>query len=124
MQNGEPTNQEILEAINAFSSGVDKKFDDIDKKFDTIGRVMATKDDIEVIRKEMATKADLGKLRSDMIDFIEGQNIKLRGDIVELVRKEDARLSELVGIQQRKGLLDEEDVQQLEKLRPVFPVAR
>ena len=56
------TNQEILQAINAFSSDVDKKFGGIDKKFEGIDKK------INKIQSLMVTKDYLDEKFSDFMN--------------------------------------------------------
>lgn len=77
----EPTNKEILEAINAFSGETDKRFDGIDGRLDGIdGRL--TK-----VEATMVTK-----------DYLDDKLSDLRGDLVVLMRKEDMKVKKLVDI--------------------------
>ena len=76
--NGEPTNHEILEAIQTFSSSVDQRFDRVDQRLDRVEATMVTK------------------------DYLDEKLADLRGDLVVLTRKEDEDDDALV----RRGCAD------------------
>ena len=99
----EPTNKEILEAINAFSGDTDKRFDGIDGRLDGIdGRL--TK-----VETTMVTK-----------DYLDDKLADLRGDLVVLMRKEDMKVKKLVDILKSRKLLTDKDVKQIMSMEP-FP---
>lgn len=89
MPDKEPTNQEILEAINVFSSEVDKQF----------AKIKAT----------MVTK-----------DYLDSKLFDLRGDIISVIRKEDAKMAKLIDILQKRDVINSEDVKIILSMEP-FP---
>jgi len=89
---------------------------DLQGQVNEIKSTMATKDDI----KNMATKDDLGKLRSDMIDYMDKKFFDFRGDLVILARGEDKKLFFLVDLLVKKNVLSEHEAKSLAKLEP-FP---
>ncbi len=111
---------EILEAIGHFSDkteerfeGIDRRFEGIDRRFEGIDRrfegVERRLDDIE---SNMVTKSYLDEKLSD-----------LRGDLVVLTRKEDAKLARLVNILETRQVISPEDAGQVLALEP-FPHTR
>jgi len=100
----EPTKNEILEAINHFSIGVDKRFDGVDKRFDKIEmQITDLTEEVRQMRLEIkqiwkkleeieqrldkiskTSKEDTGVLASDVlslrkrVDFLENQVQKLQ----------------------------------------------
>jgi len=97
------TNQEILQAINAFSSDVDKKFGGIDKKFEGIDKK------INKIQSLMVTK-----------DYLDEKFSDFRGDLVVLMRKEDVKLNKLVDILEGKKIITNKEAQAVLSMEP-FP---
>ncbi|OGL66198.1 hypothetical protein A3B21_01910 [Candidatus Uhrbacteria bacterium RIFCSPLOWO2_01_FULL_47_24] len=90
--NGEPTNAEILEAMNEFATKVDQQFVKINATLTTI----PTQDDMD--KKLFNTK----------------------GDIILTVRKEDVKLRTLVEILREKKVLTDPDIKRILSLEP-FP---
>lgn len=77
--NKEATNNEILEAINDFSTKVDERFSGIENDISGI------KGEIVGIKNTMVTK-----------DYLDEKIADLRGDLVVLLRKEDNKLGALI----------------------------
>lgn len=96
MDNKEPTTKEILEAINAFSSEVDKQFAQV-------------KGEISGIKATMVTK-----------DYLDSKLFDLRGDIISVIRKEDAKMAKLIDILQKRNIINSEDVKIILSMEP-FP---
>ena len=92
----EPTIKDVLEAINTFSSDVEKRFEDVDKRFNRIEALMVTK------------------------DYLDEKMADLRGDMVVLTRKEDTKLLELIKILKNKKIISVDDEKRLLKMEP-FP---
>jgi len=94
MDNQQPSNQEILEAINTFSTSVDERFNKIDERFNKIENTMVTK------------------------DYLNEKMADLRGDLVVLVRKEDMKLAATLDLLIEKQLISREDAMKVLKLEP------
>ncbi|OGG49747.1 hypothetical protein A3C18_01020 [Candidatus Kaiserbacteria bacterium RIFCSPHIGHO2_02_FULL_54_11b] len=94
--NGEPTNHEILEAIQTFSSSVDQRFDRVDQRLDRVEATMVTK------------------------DYLDEKLADLRGDLVVLTRKEDAKVRTLVEILRERKVLTDDDAKRILSMEP-FP---
>ncbi len=90
---------EIIEAMNGYSQGVEKRFDAIDGRFNKADeRFDKVETRLGKIESTMVTKDYLNeKLDDKMAD--------LRGDLVVLMRKEDTKLKELVDILHQKRIL-------------------
>lgn len=99
MDNQQPSNQEILEAINVFSSHVDEEFSGI-------------KSEISSIRSEMVTK-----------DYLNEKLADLRGDLVVLVRKEDKKLAATLDLLVGKSLITRDEAAVVLALEP-FPLSK
>ena|SRR3989338_5539156 len=110
MNDHEPTNQDILEAINNFSTDVDRRFDGIDKRFVGIDkRFEKIEGDISTIKSTMVTK-----------DYLDDKLADLRGDLVVMMRKEDTKVRMLIDILHEKKLLNEQDRNRILSMEP-FP---
>lgn len=75
MENQQPTNQEILEAINT-------SFSDVESRLNHLESHMATKEDL----KGFATKEDLGKMQHNILDGVDRKISDLKGDLVVMMR--------------------------------------
>lgn len=96
MNTNEPTNHEVLEAINDFSGNMDKRFNNLESE-------------VAFIKSEMVTK-----------DFLEDKLADLKGDIVILTRKEDTKVRELITILREKNILSDNDTKRILSMEP-FP---
>ena len=96
MLNKELATKEILEAINTFSSEVDKQFAQV-------------KGEINNIKATMLTK-----------DYLDSKLFDLRGDIISVIRKEDAKMAKLIDILQKRDIINSEDVKVILSMEP-FP---
>lgn len=76
------------------------------------------------IHKEMATqeelKQEIGKLRSDIIDFIDKKIFDLRGDIVHMVKGEDKKFLSLLALLIKKQVITDQEGQIIFSMEP-FP---
>mgnify|MGYP001590875897 CR=1 FL=1 len=95
--NQESTISDVLEAVNTLSTHMDQKFAGIDQKFAKIEATMVTK------------------------DYLDEKLGDLRGDLTVLMRKEDHKLHELIGILETKQVLTPAEVKHLFSLEP-FPM--
>lgn len=124
----DPTNQEILEAVNSYASriehrleSVEKCMDSMDKRMDSVDKRMDSMDKrMDSMDKRMATKEDVGKLRSDMIDFIDKKFFDLKGDLIVIIKKQDKKINELITILPSKNVLSDKEAKALLRLGP-FP---
>lgn len=94
MSNNEPTNQEILEAINEFATNTDQRFNKVEK-------------DLTYVKATMVTK-----------DYLDGKLADLRGDLVVLMRKEDTKLKTLVDVLCEKKNINDKDKKKIFKMEP------
>ena len=106
----EATNNEILEAINNFSTSIDGKISNIDGKISNMdGKISNMQSEIGWIKSNMTTK-----------DFLDEKLSDLRGDLVVLMRKEDTKLLKLVDILKERKLITPEDAMAVLSMEP-FP---
>lgn len=103
MSNQEPTNFEILQAINNYATKNDQQWSKNDERW--------TKNDerLDRIEATMVTK-----------DYLDDKLSDLKGDLVVLMRKEDAKLKALIEILQRRNVISGEDVKTILSMQP-FP---
>ena len=94
--NTETTLDDVLGAVNDFSTKVDGRFDKIENE-------------ITGIKSTMVTKAYLDDKLAD-----------LKGDLTVLMRKEDTKLKALVDILAEKKVLNDEDKKRIFTMEP-FP---
>ncbi len=96
MESQEPTNSEILEAINSFANKTEQRFQNIESDLSTVKSTMVTK------------------------DYLDDKLTDLRGDLVVMLRKEDTKLKTLMDILKNKKLISEEEIKTVNALEP-FP---
>ena len=96
MSNQEPTNFEILQAINDYATKNDGRWE---KKEERLGRIEAT----------MVTK-----------DYLVDKLSDLKGDLVVLMRKEDAKLKALIEVLKRRNVISGDDAETILSMQP-FP---
>lgn len=97
----EASKNEILEAINNFSTSID-------------GKISNMQSDITSI------KSEIGWIKSNMVtkDFLDEKIADLRGDLVVLVRKEDTKLLKLVDILKERKLISAEEATVVLSMEP------
>lgn len=103
LPNQEPTNTDILEAINEFATKTEGRFNRIEQD------VGAFKADVTTIKATMVDK-----------DYLVRKLGSLKGDIILIMRKEDVKLRELVSILEEKHVLTKGEVQHILTMDP-FP---
>jgi len=103
MNNQEPTNSEILEAINNFATNTEGRFQGVENNFqDMEGRFKGIEKEITAIKATMVTK-----------DYLDDKLSDLKGDLVVLMRKEDAKLCGLVDLLKNKKVISEEEAKNI-----------
>ncbi|MEK7103317.1 MAG: hypothetical protein AAB870_03145 [Patescibacteria group bacterium] len=101
-QSHEPTNQDILEAINAYAAATDQRFDGIDQRLDKMDTRLTK------VESQMVTK-----------EYLDDKLADLRGDILTVIRKEDRRVSQLIDFLFDKKVLSDNEVKTLGELQPL-----
>ncbi|MFA5317924.1 MAG: hypothetical protein WC323_00395 [Patescibacteria group bacterium] len=131
MNNQEPTNKDILKAVSGLVSKVDKieksnsslvsKVSEIEKSNNELMEVINTfaantenrfqgmEKEIIAIKATMVTK-----------DYLDDKLSDLKGDLVVLMRKEDAKLCGLVDLLKNKKVISEEEAKNILAMQP-FP---
>jgi predicted nucleic acid-binding Zn-ribbon protein len=116
--NHEPTNTEMLEAIQLFSTQIDKRFDRIEMRLDGFEqRLDGLEQRLEKIEK------DIVYIKSVMVtkDHLDDKLADIRGDMVVLIRKEDKKMTALIKILQKKKVLTTQETKQILTMEP-FPI--
>jgi len=90
----EESKNEILEAINEFSSKVDERFDKVEGEISSIKASMVTK------------------------DYLDEKMADLRGDLVVLMRKEDTKVGKLIEILKRRKIITEIEEKEILSMEP------
>ncbi len=130
MDNPQPdqnvTTGEILEAINKFATHVEEQFSDIKTDINGIKTEMGVmKADITEMRTGMGEmKKDMGVMNSGMAtkDYIDRKFNNLKGDNVELIRKEDAKVDQVVTELDGHRILPKESIAAIKHFH-VFPAS-
>jgi hypothetical protein len=102
----EASKNEILEAINEFSTNVDEKFNKIDERFDKV------EGEICKIRATMVTK-----------DYLDDKMVDLRGDLVVLMRKEDTKVGKLIEVLKRHKIISEAETNEILSMEPFAKIS-
>lgn len=104
----ETSKNEILEAINEFSTRVDERFDKVE------GEVGSIKSEIGSI------KSEVGSIKATMVtkDYLDDKLGDLRGDLVVLMRKEDTKMIKLVEILKRRAIITEAEEKEILSMEP------
>ena len=104
----EESKNEILEAINEFSSHVDKRLNKVDDQFEEVkGEIVGIKSEIVGIKASMVTK-----------DYLDEKLGDLRGDLVVLMRKEDTKVGKLIEILKRRKVITEIEEKEILSMEP------
>ena len=107
----EPANQEILDAINVFSSRTDERFERIES-------------DMGSLKSDVGTlKSDVGSIKAIMVtkEYLDDKLTNLKGDLIVLMRKEDRKLATLIQVLHERKLITDEDKHKILSLEP-FPL--
>lgn len=104
----EPTNLEILQAINEFATNTEQRLSslEIDTR-EMKADVRELKSDMRGVKSSMVTKAYLDEKLAD-----------LRGDLVALTRKEDAKVVALVKTLGKRKALTKADQENILDMEP------
>jgi hypothetical protein len=88
-----------LEVINLFATRVEERFQKIEHD------ILELKQEQQIIKSEMVTK-----------DFLSDQLADLKGDLVLLIRKEDAQLEMVVTTLHDRNIFTDRDVKQIRSM--------
>ncbi|MBI2645160.1 hypothetical protein HYW94_03255 [Candidatus Uhrbacteria bacterium] len=128
----EPTNHDILEAINSYATNTDRRLEKIEVRLDTMdgrldtmdGRLDTMDGRLTRVESQMVTKEyldeRLGKFRSDITDYMDKRLLDLKGDLVVIMKSEDRKLSALVELLVHKSILTTSEARSIARMEP-FP---
>lgn len=138
-QSDEPSIQDVLTAINTFSTHVESTMatkDDlvaIDSRLTRVESTMATKADLASLEARMATKEDLAKLEARMAskddlaklevkmvtkDYLDEKLFNLKGDLIVMLRKEDHKTTAIVELLNKKKVFTNTEAKSILRLEP------
>jgi len=104
----ETSKNEILEAINEFSTNVDNQFHEVKSEIGSIkSEIGSIKSEIVSIKALMVTK-----------DYLDDKLGDLRGDLVVLMRKEDTKMVKLIEILKRRAVITEAEEKEILSMEP------
>jgi len=117
MENSQPTNQQILDAVQGLGqrmTGLEESNQEIleviQSSFTEVEQKMATKDDLKILESRIDKR----------FDKVDEKIAETRGDLVSILRKEDSKLGVLaVKLESHKVLLTT-DVNEVLNMEP-FP---
>jgi len=103
MSDKEPTNFEILQAINDYATKNDQRWEQNDKRWEN-------------------NEGRLSRIESLMVtkDYLDDKLSDLKGDLVIIMRKEDAKLQALIDVLQKRNLISGEEARLILSMQP-FP---
>ncbi len=110
MQNQEPTNFEILQAINDYAGKNDGQWAKNEERWAKNEERWAKNEErLNRIEATMVTK-----------DYLDDKLADLKGDLIVLMRKEDAKLKALIEILQRRHVISGDEAKGILSMQP-FP---
>ncbi|MFH1089606.1 MAG: hypothetical protein V1716_04245 [Candidatus Uhrbacteria bacterium] len=119
------SSQDILEAINdsfsEFEGKIVTKFNSIDQKFNSIEQRLNSIDRrFDSIEQRMATKADLAAMETRLVtkSYLDDKLSTLRGDLLEVIQKEDHKLGSLVNKLANHKVLPVKEVREILAMEP------
>lgn len=131
MEEQDAKHNEILKAVSDLSGkfdGLSKKTDDLSVKFDGLSE--KTDEILEAIghfsneteKRFMGVEKRLDRVEGDMVtkSYLDEKLFYLKGDLITLTRKEDAKLAKLVDILENKNVITHDDAGNVLALEP-FP---
>lgn len=142
--NNEPTNRELLEAIQGFGKMTQTNTEDIKTLTGAVGTLKDTvstlTEDIQDLKESVnvfasnteqrlkSLESDMGIIKSQMVtkEYLDEKINNVRGDLVALVRKEDDRVTGFVDmVHKNKGISTNEAVylNSLKVLKPLSETA-
>jgi len=111
----EASKNEILEAINEFSTHVDQQHESLKSEIGDI------KSEIGGIKSEIGDiKKEVGSIKALMVtkDYLDEKLADLRGDLVVLMRKEDTKVVKLIEILKRRKVITEIEEKEILSMEP------
>lgn len=120
----QPTNQEILTAINNFATHVEERFESNDKRFDSIDRRFEKIDlRFDKLEKRASNlEVNVIDITANMVtkDYLDEKLSSLKGELVDLIRKGNDKLNKFVNITHSHKLITNGDADEILSMEP-FP---
>ncbi len=120
MAHEQPTNQDILEAVNSFATNVETRFQSLEER---VGGVETRLGGLETRLGGVETRLGgletrVGGIENKMVtkDYLDEKLYDLRGDLISLTRKEDAKLGTLVRILEKRKVINQNEARQIREL--------
>ncbi len=131
MPDKEPTNHEILQAINSFADDTEAHFDKLESRMSSMESEMSSvKSEMSSVKSEMSSvKSEMSSVRSDIDhiqvnmvtkEYLDDKLMDLKSDLVALIRKEDHKVNFFVDVLNKKKMLTNNDKKSILALEP-FP---
>ena len=111
MKDDEPTIQDVLNAVNATSTAIEGRFNTLETKTGSLETKMVT-------REELGQA--LNKQKLDILDAMDDKLGDLKWDLVVIMRKEDKKVTALIGLLTERRIISMDDAKQLLGMEP-FP---
>lgn len=110
MSDKEPTNFEILQAINDYATKNDQRWDENNRRWE------------QNDKRWENNEGRLSRIESLMVtkDYLDDKLSDLKGDLVIIMRKEDAKLQALIDVLQKRNLISGEEARLILSMQP-FP---
>lgn len=136
MTHEQPTNQDILEAVNNFATNVETRFQSLEESVGGVKtRLSGTENKLGGLENKLngikntisSLETRVGGLENNMIgiqnkmvtkDYLDDKLYDLRGDLISLTRKEDEKLGTLVQILKKRKVINPSEAKQILELEP------
>jgi len=120
--NNEPTNQDILDVLQAFAGSVDHRFESIEQRFEKIDQRFE-KIDLrfnKIDQRFDKIESNVSTIKATMVtkEYLDDKMFDLRGDLVSLVRKEDRKLAAVVDELVKRDVFDDATAHRIFELEP------
>ena len=126
--------KEILDAIHSLSGSTDQRFEAADKKFDSMqSEILGTINDFATnvqgqfneLKTDVAIlKTDVTAMKAVMVDkeYLDDKLGDLKGGLIVIARKEDAKLVALATKLEKKEVLTKSDLKEITSMEPFPPL--
>jgi SMC interacting uncharacterized protein involved in chromosome segregation len=108
---------ELHEAMSVFAENVDERFDKVDKRFEKMDSRM---DSMEGHMDSMEGRMDSMESKIVTKDYLDEKLFDLRGDLLTVIKKEDHKVDTLIEILYKKDILNRKDKESILKIE-LFP---
>lgn len=112
---GDITHADILEALNAFASQMETRFQKMESEMGSMKSEMVTKTELNAILK---SEFDAFKTQMVTKSYLDDKLADLRGNLTGVIQKVDKKLGTLVDILHIRQVITEKDKHQVLTLEP------